>query len=128
MQGLYMAAPVTVPLGIPGVAAAGTAAAAGAVASAPAGSLSTSGSLGRSAAVPVAAAAAAAGAIGARVLASSHEQMPAELRLSAARAERKKKTEVRLVLLKSKVFYFTWTGVQQAGCRVVLHVPHSVFT
>jgi hypothetical protein len=90
-------------MGLPGVSTP-AAAAAGAVASAPAGSLSTIGSLGRSAVVPEAAAA-AAGAIGAHVLASSHEQMPAELRLSAARAERKKKTEVRLLVTQRTVWW-----------------------
>jgi hypothetical protein len=63
--------------------AAAAAATAGLVASAPAGSLSTSGSL------------ALAGAGGLKALGVlKQEEMPAELRISAARAERKKKTEV----------------------------------
>jgi hypothetical protein len=91
-----------VPLSVPGVAAvhqaaaaapaaaAGTHLPAAALASAPGSSISSVGSLG------LVGSAAALKAVG--VLAGKRaEEMPAELRISAARAERKKKTEVSLV-------------------------------
>lgn len=65
---------------------AAAAAAAGPVASVPAGSLSSSGSLGLAGSAGLQAAGV--------VKLQKQEQMPAELRISAARAERKKKTEV----------------------------------
>lgn len=66
---------------------AAAAAVAGPVASVPAGSLSSSGSLGLSGSAGLQSA-------GVVKLQQKQEQMPAELRISAARAERKKKTEV----------------------------------
>lgn len=75
---------------------AAAAAAAGPVASAPAGSLSSSGSLGLAGSAGMQ----SAGAV--KLQKQKQEEMPAELRISAARAERKKKTEERLRQLEEQ--------------------------